>query len=192
MALTITFTRAAVAGAALVGAAVLSPALAQAAGPVSPSAELRVAPVAALEPLRTLIGSWDCTGSVTSPDGVSTAFETTSTAKFILNGNFMRWQEVNSIGGTPIGSAEYIWGWDAQRSRFTADRFDDAGQRGAQTTPGWVGNVLTSTGALLPPDGSSIPVITTLTKTANKAFTVRSVVQVAAGVSVVSESSCTK
>ena len=192
MSFKITFTRAAVTGAALLGAAVISPALAHATEPLASTAQARVAPVAALEPLRTLIGSWSCTGSVTGVDGVKTAFETTSTAKFILNGNFMRWQEVNSIAGTPIGSAEYIWGWDAHRNRFTADRFDDAGQRGAQTTPGWAGNALASTGALINSDGSSIPLTTTLTKTTNKAFTVRSVVDLGAGVSVVSESSCTK
>ncbi|GIF09454.1 DUF1579 domain-containing protein [Actinoplanes siamensis] len=192
MAITITFTRAAVTGAALLGAAVLSPALAHAAEPLGSPAEHLAEPVSVIEPLRTLTGSWSCTGSVTGVDGTVTRFETTSTAKFILDGKFMRWQEVNSIGGTPIGSAEYIWGWDAHRNQFTADRFDDAGQRGAQTTPGWAGNALTSTGVLIHSDGSSIPLSTTLTKTAKNAFAVRSVVQLGAGASVVSESACTR
>ena len=191
MSLKITFTRAAVTGAALLGAAVLSPALAHATEPLRSTGQ-RVAPAPALEPLRTLIGSWTCTGGVTGVDGTTQSFETTATAKFILNGNFMHWQEVNSSGGTPIASAEYIWGWDAQQNRFTADRFDDAGQRGAQTSPGWAGNNLVSTGALVQAGGSQLPVVTTLTKTAKNAFTVRSEINLAPGVGVVSQSSCTR
>ncbi|MBX7266445.1 DUF1579 family protein [Micromonospora sp. Llam7] len=179
---------------ALLAAAVLSPAVAQATEPLGSSAK-RVAPTPALQPLKKLTGKWTCTGVTTLPDGSQLAFDTSSTAKFILDGNFMRWQETNSIEGTPIASAEYIWGWDAQQGLFTADRFDNSGQRGAQTTPGWVGKVLTSTGVLIQPDGTSLPLTTTITKTAKNAFTVQAVVSLGAaagGASVLSESSCVR
>jgi hypothetical protein len=195
MSLKSTVTKAAVMGVALIAATAISPTVAHAGEPVAAPVRHGVAPVAELQPLNALIGSWNCTGAVTSPDGSQQAFDTTSTASFILGGHFMRWQEVNTIGGTPIASAEYLWGWDAQHQNFTEDRFDDSGQRGAQTTPGWAGNVLTSIGALGQPDGSSIQVTTTLTKTTKTAFTVRSVVDLGAaagGATVVSESSCTR
>ncbi|ROP31329.1 DUF1579 family protein [Couchioplanes caeruleus] len=187
-------TGVAVAGVALLAAVVVGPAVAHATEPFGGSAR-RVAPAAGMQPLSSLIGSWNCSGSITAPDGSKKAFATTSTAKFILNGNFMRWQETNSMNGTPIASAEYIWGWDAQHKYFTVDRFDDSGQRGAQTSPGWVGAALTASGALVQSDGSSISLTTTLTKTGKKALTVRAVVNLGAaagGATVVSESSCTR
>ncbi|NLU78446.1 DUF1579 domain-containing protein [Micromonospora sp. HNM0581] len=187
-------TTATVTALALLTAAVLSPAVAQATVSSGLSAQ-RVAPTSALQPLRKLTGNWTCTGTTTLPDGSQLTFDTSSTARFILDGNFMRWQETNSIDGTPIASAEYIWGWDAQQGQFTADRFDNSGQRGAQTTPGWVGNVLTSTGVLIQPDGTSLPLTTTITKTARNAFTVQAAVSLGAaagGASVVSESSCVR
>lgn len=191
MALKISFPKVAGTVAVLLAATAISPAVSYAAErPVPPS--VRVAPVAALQPLSTLIGSWNCTGSTTGPDGSQTAFETRSTAQFILNGNFMRWQETNSVDGVKIASAEYIWGWDAQQQHFTADRFDDAGQRGSQTTPGWAGTALTSTGVLVQTNGTSIPLTTTITKTAKNAFTVRAVVDLGGGVTVASASSCTR
>jgi hypothetical protein len=183
--------KAAVTAAAVLAVAVISPTEAPAAEPLGSTAQ-RLAPVTALQPLNPLIGSWTCSGTTTSPDGSKQAFDTSSTAKFILGGNFMRWQEENSVAGTVIGSAEYIWGWDAQHNDFTLDRFDSSGQRGAQTTPGWAGNVLTSTGNLVQPDGTAIPLTTTITRTAKAALSVRAVVNLGAGITVVSESSCTR
>lgn len=192
MSMKITFAGAVVAGAAVLAATPLTPALAT--EPAGTTAR-RIAPVSALQPLSVLIGSWNCAGTTTAPDGTRTTFDTTSTAKFILNGNFMRWQETNSIGGTTIASAEYIWGWNAQQQVFTADRFDDSGQRGAQSSPGWSGNVLTSTGDLVQTNGTSLALTTTITKTAKNSFTVRAVVDLgvaAGGATVRSESICTK
>lgn len=195
MSFNITFPRAAVTVTAVLAAAAISPTIAHATQTRGSMAGRAVAPAAALRPLSVLIGSWRCTGQVTGPDGSTQSFDTTSTTRFILNGNFMRWQESNSIAGTPIGAAEYIWGWNAQHGYFTADRFDDAGQRGSQRSPGWAGNALTLTGALNQTDGSSLPLVTTLTLTGKKTFTVRSVADlgaVASGATVVSQSSCTR
>ncbi|MEG3632755.1 DUF1579 family protein [Micromonospora palythoicola] len=194
MSMRISPTTAAVTGVALLAAAVLSPAVAQATESFGSSAQ-GVAPTSALQPLKKLKGKWTCTGTTTLPDGSQLAFDTQSTAKFILDGNFMRWQETNTIDGTPIASAEYIWGWDAQQGLFTADRFDNSGQRGAQTTPGWVDNTLTSTGVLIQPDGTSLPLTTTITKTAKDAFTVQATISLGAepgAASVLSESSCVR
>ncbi|MBL7260317.1 DUF1579 domain-containing protein [Paractinoplanes lichenicola] len=178
----------------LAGAAI-SPGVAQAVSPVALVAEAKPAPIAALEPLSSLIGSWTCSGVTTGWDGTRTQFDTTSTAKFVLNGNWLRWQEASTSNGTPIGSAEYFWGWDAQQNLFTVDRYDDAGQRGKQTTPGWVGDVLTSTGDLVQPGGFTMSLTTTITKTGKKAFTVRAVADLGAAAgnaTVVSESACTR
>ena len=178
----------------LVGAAI-GPGVAQGVSPVVSVAQGKPAPAAALEPLSFLIGSWTCSGAVTGLDGSQTQFDTSSKAKFALNGNFLRWQEANTSNGIPIGSAEYLWGWDAQQNVFTVDRYDDAGQRGKQTTPGWVGDVLTATGELVQPSGFRMSLTTTITKTGKKAFTVRAVVDLGAaagGATVVSESACTR
>lgn len=149
-----------------------------------------VAPVAALGSLSAFAGTWNCSSVVTGPDGSSSEFDTTPTAQFILDGNYMRWQEVNSIGGTPIASAEYIWGWDAERQVFTLDGYGSFGQRTVQKSTGWEGDSITMKGRTSQPDGSSNRTTIKFTKTGVGTFTVRAVVRLGEQMKIVSVTSC--
>lgn len=161
------------------------------AGVAKSAATGNVAPVAALGSLSTFVGTWNCSSVVTSPDGSKSAFETTPNTDFILDGTFMRWQEVNSVEGTPIGSAEYIWGWDERRQVFTVDSFGSYGQRTVVTGAGWVGDSITMKGTTSQPDGSLFRTSIKFTTTGASTFTVRAVVRLDAEENkVVSRSSC--
>ncbi|MFI9720776.1 DUF1579 family protein [Streptomyces sp. NPDC052396] len=177
--------RLAVMGAAMLAGAALGTPAAHAAD---------VPPAPALKPLSMFSGAWNCSGAATGPDGSRTEFKTSVTVDFIYGGNFQRWQEVSSIAGTPVGTAEYTWGWDARHHRFTVDSIDSFGHHAVQTAPAWSGNSFVIKGTLSQPDGSSIPSRVTFTKTSASTFTVKDVVWLGAKRTkpAVSESSCTR
>lgn len=185
-----TFIRLAMGSALLAGAAVSAPA--------AHAADVR--PIPELESLSVFVGTWDCTGATTTPDGGRIEFENASTVEFADGGKHLRWHEESSIGGIPIGTAEYVWGWDAKRKKFTVNATDSFGRTTVQKSRGWVGNSLPAKGRTTEQDGSSMPSRITLTTTSEESFTAKAVVYMrghggmrATGRPVVvSETSCTK
>lgn len=128
-------------------------------------------PITELVPLRIFVGTWDCNGTASDPSGTTESVTMRGNAKFELGGHWLNWVGVEQPPtGTSPYAAQWLMGWDASRSVYTVDSFDNLGSRVSETTTGWAGDDFVSAGQLTSRSGNRVPSRTTITRTSDDEF----------------------